>query len=97
MGRPPLGKSARTVVLTTKASEAERAALIARYGSVYTGLRMGIRLALGDKPTNSPEPSPVTPPGHRHRRGQELEPVYNQGTKVRRYQCAEEGCEEVLS
>lgn len=33
---------------------------------------------------------------HRHRRGVEVEPVYEQGTKKKRYVCAVQGCEETL-
>lgn len=48
MGRPTLGAAARTVLLATKGTKAERDALIAKYGSVYAGMRFALRLALED-------------------------------------------------
>lgn len=39
MGRPPIGTSARTVVGACRLTEAEKAALISRYGTVANFFR----------------------------------------------------------
>ncbi len=48
-GRPPADPDApRKVKVTTDVTEAERIALVDKFGSAYAGLRAGIRLALAD-------------------------------------------------
>lgn len=42
MGRPSLGKSARTRTGSTKISRAEESALEARFGTVHRGLRVAL-------------------------------------------------------
>lgn len=50
MGRPSLGSAARNVLLATKGTQSEADALVAKYGSVYAGMRFGLRMALGVEP-----------------------------------------------
>lgn len=102
MGRPSLGSAARNVLLATKGTQAEADALIARYGSVYAGMRFALRMALesdvrSEGAPKDEEDSPLPSAPHRHRRGKELDPTYEAGSVKRRYACTVEGCAEVLS
>ena len=88
---------------TVRITPAEAESLTAHHGSVGKGLR-----ALLDEWMSKPEVI-ITAEGssglktitgvasHRHRRGTELDPLYDMGTKKRRWMCAEPGCEKVLS
>ena len=103
MGRPPLGRAARSKTASVKLSAIEEEQLIANYGSVYAGMRAGVRLALanpqpvkksGDKPKAKAAEKPVQekPSEHRHKRGKVLREEYVQGSPVKVYECAVEGC-----
>lgn len=83
MGRPSLGEAARDVILKTKGTQREADLLAEKYGSVYRGVREGIRLALSA--------------GHRHRRGDVIGSKWEAGTEIRQFSCAVDGCGEVLS
>lgn len=48
MARPSLGKSGRTVSASTKITQKEQEALIAKHGSLYKAVRRGVELALGE-------------------------------------------------
>lgn len=91
----------RTEYVALRLTPREVAALTAHYGSAGKGLRVlldswmqtpDIIVAADPEPFERNEPS-----GHRHRRGVELDPTYAQGAKVRRWLCAEPGCDKVLS
>lgn len=104
MGRPSL-TNPRDKVGSVRLTTPEADYLITAYGSVAKGLRALVAKEMPKSMRGANAPVVIVDEvqmmaevkDHRHRRGDELDPVYEGGSKKRRFQCAEPDCEKVLS
>lgn len=106
MGRPP-SAAPKTVIGHVRLTKGEEAALKEHWGSVPRALRAMVNGYLARPPAEvsvaADDPTPVIEVAqpvvadHRHRRGVELEPTWQGGSKIKRFACATPGCQEVLS
>lgn len=106
MGRPPTADP-KTEIILVRLTKSERDALAEKYGTPARGLRAMLNAFFARPPAEvhvaADDPTPVIVPSvpvvnvHRHRRGQELEPTWQGGQKIKRFACADPSCQEVLT
>ena len=93
----------RSVIVTVRLTPEEIETLTFWHGSAGKGLRALVDDWKHRDDVKITMEGPSAPKiitgvaGHRHRRGAELDPLYDMGTKKRRWMCAEPGCDKVLS